>query len=293
MEQFKCNKCKKMLSNKQALERHANNKKKCNLITEFKCDKCNKCFTQKKNLVYHKEKNICKEIINTTNTTSKNEKTILDIIESKISIESKIKLIKVLNISITDDIIIEILNNDIPISAKINLLNSNSNPTTINNTTNNNNTNNNTNNIQINNFGSENLDYINNGYLKDLIKNIPKDQNIGGEYVFLKLSNKIYLNDEHPENNTIKIDNLKNDLCKIKNNNKWITSTKDDALKNIFDKLCTIVKLCIDENKDEMPEKVFKKIDGYIELDFTDKYAISSVKKLAFDIYNYYNATEV
>jgi hypothetical protein len=42
-----------------------------------------------------------------------------------------------------------------------------------------------------------------------------------------------------------------------------------------------------------MPEKVFKKIDGYIELDFTDKYAISSVKKLAFDIYNYYNATEV
>jgi hypothetical protein len=124
MEQFKCNKCKKILSNKQALERHANNKKKCNLITEFKCDKCNKCFTQKKNLVYHKEKNICKEIINTVDTfntnnnISKNQQNILEIIESKISIESKIKLLKIINNNINNDTIIEILNNQISMNIK-------------------------------------------------------------------------------------------------------------------------------------------------------------------------------
>ena len=86
---------------------------------------------------------------------------------------------------------------------------------------------------------------------------------------------------------------MNNDFCKIKNNNKWITSTKDEALKKIFDKVCTIVKFCIDENKEEIEENVFKRIDEYIEKDFEDKQAINAVKKLALGIYNYYNATDV
>jgi hypothetical protein len=290
MDIYNCKKCNIIFSTKASLERHQNKKIKCDIKTNFQCKKCFKYFKQKNNLLHHSEKEICKIFqLSSEINNKKNENAILDIIESEMDINKKINMIKLINNTLINENIIEILNNNLSIDTKITLLNTKSNQTIINNNT----TNNNTNNIQINNFGNENLDYIHNGYLKDLITNIPKDQNIGGEYVFLKLSNKIYLNDEHPENNTIKIDNLKNDLCKIKNNNKWITSTKDDALKNIFDKLCTIVKLCIDENKDEMPEKVFKKIDGYIELDFTDKYAISSVKKLALDIYNYYNATEI
>jgi rubredoxin len=295
MENYKCNLCNYIFNSKFSLERHQNKKKKCDIVTEYKCSKCNKCFTQRKNLLHHIKSDICK--INNIETENKlevndmkndNKKAIQQIIESNMTNEKKISMIKLLNSNLKDENIIEILNNELPIETKIILLNNAKIfITTINNTTNN------TNNIQINNFGSENLDYIHNGYLKKLITSIKTDQNIGGEYLFLKLSNKIYLNDKHPENNTIKIDNLKNDFCKIKNNNKWIISTKDDALKNIFDKICTIVKYCIDENKELISERVFEKIDGYIEKDFTDEIAKSSIKKLAIDIYNYYNATDI
>jgi hypothetical protein len=286
MNKFICKKCNVEYSSLQALSRHENKKFKCDMVTKFQCKMCNKSFKYNKNLQEHIEKTTC-NIINIDNNVNK---ALLDILKNNISIEDKVFFIKNINKTISNDEIIKIINSNFDISTKIILLNTKNTQTIINN---NNTTNNNTNNIQINNFGNENLEYINNGYLKNLITNIRKEQNIGGEYLFLKLSNKIFLNDKHPENNTIKIDNLKNDFCKIKNNNKWITSTKDEALKKIFDKVCTIVKFCIDENKEEIEENVFKRIDEYIEKDFEDKQAINAVKKLALDIYNYYNATDV
>jgi hypothetical protein len=286
MNKFICKKCNVEYSSLQALSRHENKKFKCDMVTKFQCKMCNKSFKYNKNLQEHIEKTTC-NIINIDNNVNK---ALLDILKNNISIDDKIFFIKNINKTISNDEILKIINSNFDISTKIILLNTKNTQTIINNNTTNNN---NTNNIQINNFGNENLEYINNGYLKNLITSIRKEQNIGGEYLFLKLSNKIFLNDKHPENNTIKIDNLKNDFCKIKNNNKWIMSTKDEALKKIFDKVCTIVKFCIDENKEEIEENVFKRIDGYIEKDFEDKQAINSIKKLALDIFNYYNATDI
>jgi hypothetical protein len=196
-------------------------------------------------------------------------------------------MIKLINNTLIDENIIEILNNDLPIDTKIILLNSKINATTINNTTNNNTTNN----IQFNNFGNENIDYLSENYLKKLINTVSSANKIGAQSVFLKLSNEIYLNEKHPENQTIKIDNLNNKFCKIKQNNKWITADKNESLQKIFTRACEIVSMCIMENKDMYKEAKLETINGYIEKDFDDEIVIETVKKLALDIYNFYNSS--
>jgi len=291
MEVHKCEKCNKLLSNKQALERHQNNKIKCNRITEYKCPKCSKCFAQKKNLLQHTEKNTCKTYINEVVTKSTSFNDINNIINSNITIETKVDLIKLINDNLSDTKIRDILVVDIPLETKINILlnTKKTQATTINNTTNNTTTNN----IQFNNFGNENIEYFNENYLKKLINTVNSSNKIGAQSVFLKLSNEIYLNEQHPENQTIKIDNLNNKFCKIKQNNKWITADKNESLKKIFNRACEIVSMCIMENKDMYKEAQLETINGYIEKDFDDEIVIETVKKLALDIYNFYNSTTV
>jgi hypothetical protein len=138
-----------------------------------------------------------------------------------------------------------LLNNDVSINTKIVLLN-----TKVATNINMHNTNsNNIINYNINNFGNENVDYIANKSLLKLIKNNYSED------ILLKLSDEIYLNEKHPENQTIKIDNLNNKFCKVKEKNKWITTTKDAALKKIFDRVFDIVINCIDETQDVINEE--------------------------------------
>jgi len=283
-----CKLCNLVFKNKFSLERHQNKKNKCSIQTDYKCNICKKYFKEKRNLTQHVEKKNCKNIhIDTIITnTSKNEKAILDIIESKITVDKKIVMLKLINSTLIDMNIIEILNNDLSIETKITLLNSKT-VQTVNNTTNNNTTNN----IQFNNFENENIDYFHEDYLKKLINTVSSAKCIGGESLFLKLTNEIYLNEQHPENQTIKIDNLNNKFCKVKKNNKWITADKNESLKKIFNRACEIVSICIMENKDMYKEAQLETINGYIEKDFEDEIIIETVKKFALDIYNFYNST--
>jgi len=289
MEDYTCKKCKIMFATKSSLERHLNKNLKCDVKTEFQCKKCLKYFKQKNNLIQHTEKKLCKVIIENKNNNinNKNENALLDIIESKITVDKKINMIKLINNTLIDENIIEILNNELSINTKITLLNTKSNFTINNNTTNN------TTNIQFNNFGHENIDYFNDNYLKRLINTVSSANKIGAEAVVLKLSNEIYLNEKHPENQTIKIDNLNNKFCKIKQNNKWITADKNESLKKIFNRACEIVSMCIMENKNMYKEAQLETINGYIEKDFDDEIIIETVKKLALDIYNFYNSTTI
>jgi len=293
MSNFKCNLCSHIFTTKQSLEKHQNKKIKCNDETEFKCKKCSRFFKQKKNLIEHTEKNICAEFIkekptHVTKSTSFND--INNIINSNIPIETKVDLIKLINDNLSDTKIKDILIVDIPLETKINLI---LNTKKIQQTTINNNTTNNTTNIQFNNFGHENIDYFNDNYLKRLINTVSSANKIGAEAVVLKLSNEIYLNEKHPENQTIKIDNLNNKFCKIKQNNKWITADKNESLKKIFNRACEIVSMCIMENKNMYKEAQLETINGYIEKDFDDEIIIETVKKLALDIYNFYNSTTI
>ena len=281
MESLKCKLCNYTFTTKYSLERHLNSKRKCNLKTEFKCEICNKCFKQRNNLVEHSRNKICNK------TVSEDLIIINDIdIENIIKSNTKNKpfLLKTLGVKMTDEEIMEIINSPIILSTKVSCFKNSI--TKIINTANithnsNNTTNNITNNILINNFGNENISYLTSEYFTKLLNN-----NFGKDS-FLKLSNEIYLNTKQPHNNTIKIDNLNNKYCKIIENNKWITTTKDTAMKNIFNKIADVLINFMDDVKDSVPEKRLNIINEYLEKDFEEDYIKETIKEFILNIYNF------
>jgi hypothetical protein len=283
MENLKCKLCNYTFTTKYSLERHLNSKRKCNLKTEFKCEKCYKCFKQKNNLVEHTRNKICnKTLYNSEDIIIINDIDIENIIKS--DTKNKPFLLKTLGVKMTDEEIMEIINSPIILSTKISCFKNNI--TKIINTANinhnsNNTTNNITNNILINNFGNENISYLTTEYFTKLLNN-----NYGKDS-FLKLSNEIYLNTKQPHNNTIKIDNLNNKYCKIIENNKWITTTKDTAMKNIFNKIADVLINFMDEVKDSVPEKRLNIINEYLEKDFEEDYIKETIKEFILNIYNF------
>jgi hypothetical protein len=286
MEDYKCKKCNTIFTAKSSLERHMNKKNKCDMVTDYKCKKCNKYFKQKNNLIQHQEKDFCVSIININNNLPSINNDMRNILNSECTIDEKAELVKTLNDNLDIVRIKNIININIPLETKISLfVNAKKTVTTINNTNSNNITNNN--HILINNFGNENVDYITNKALTRLIKNNYSEE------LLLKISDEIYLNEKHPENQTIKIDNLNNKFCKVKEKNKWITTTKDAALKKIFDRVFEIVINCIDDTNDVITEEKINIINGYIEKDFEDEIIVEAVKKLALNIYNFYNSSVI
>ena len=282
MTEYVCNICNVIFCNKQSLERHQNKKYKCSNKTEYKCNTCNKCFKQKKNMIDHQINKKCDGKIKIVNNIDKiNNDTIIEILEN--DDDDKIFLLKALGVNITDDEINKIIKSKISIEAKLNIIKNCINSKSSSNITNSNNTNSNntTNNILINNFGNEKTDYLTNEYFSKLL------QNNYGKDSFLKLSNEIYLNKEKPENNTIKIDNLNNKYCKVIENNKWITTTKENALKKIFNNVSDIILLILDDVKDKVPEKRREIIANYLEKDIDDEYIKETLTEMILKIYNF------
>ena len=280
MVEYICNLCNRLFSSNQSLERHQNRKIKCNIRTEFKCSKCNKCFKQKKNLLDHQNNKTCNNIKLIEKIDNKiNIDTIIEILKN--NEDDKIFLLKALGVSIIDIELNKIINSKISNEAKADIIKNNLNKSigTVSNSNNKNS--NNTTNININNFGNESVDYLSTKYFeKLLLNNYGKDS-------FLKLSNEIYLNKDKPNNNTIKVDNIDNKYCKIIENNKWITTTKDAALQKIFLKVSNIILLILEDVKDSVPEKRREIVTGYLEKDFEDPYIKETIKDFILNIYNF------
>jgi len=233
-------------------------------------------------MIDHQINKKCDGKIKIVNNIDKiNNDTIIEILEN--DDDDKIFLLKALGVNITEDEINKIIKSKISIEAKLNIIKNCINSKSSSNITNSNNTNSNntTNNILINNFGNEKTDYLTNEYFSKLL------QNNYGKDSFLKLSNEIYLNKEKPENNTIKIDNLNNKYCKVIENNKWITTTKDNALKKIFNNVSDIILLILDDVKDKVPEKRREIIANYLEKDIDDEYIKETLTEMILKIYNF------
>ena len=103
----------------------------------------------------------------------------------------------------------------------------------------------------------------------------------------VKLSNEIYLNKDKPDNNTIKIDNLNNKYCKIIENDKWITTTKDKAIKDLFNRVTDILMNFMDDLEESIPEKRRDIISNYLEKDVDDEYIKETLTELILKIYNF------
>jgi len=301
---FKCDLCNNIFISKQSLEKHMNKKNKCNIVSNFKCINCNKYFKQKKNLIDHNSKNLCNIIITkpNSNNTFNDEmySAIKGIINSNITIQKKADYIRLIcsNLSIYQILLILNNNTDIDDTIRFIILANKVNKTTKTNNITINNTNNTTNNFQINNFGNENHSHITDKYLAKLIH-----ENSLTEDIYLKLSNKIYLDNNHPENKTIKIDNLNNNYCLIVQDNKWVTTTKDNAMKKIMNKITTVIDKFInldntdDENQDNYKKKItptkIKIINEYLEKELDDKSIIEIIKNVILEIYNNYNSKNI
>jgi len=278
MENQICKLCNTIFSSKYTLQRHQNKSTKCNNNTEFKCNNCGKCFKFNKNLKEHLKNDIC----NKKNITFSNDLSLDDNIKNiLLANDDTIFYLKVLGLVMEEENIKKIIDGKLPLATKISLIKSNINnkPTISNN--NSNNTINTTNNIQINSFGNEKTDYLTNEYFIKLLNN-----NYGKDS-FLKLSNEIYLNKDKPDNNTIKIDNLNNKYCKIIENNKWITTTKDKAIKDLFNRVTDILMNLMDDLEESIPEKRRDIISNYLEKDVDDEYIKETLTELILKIYNF------
>jgi hypothetical protein len=283
-----CDICSQIFKTKQNLEKHHNKKFKCNIISDFQCEDCKKYFTNKKNYNYHINQQSCKKKndINLDTTDF-----IESILNANISNDTKKNLLKIKGILLNDNEINEILNSNNNNNIKKELIKcgfeNNANVNTINNSTvstnsNNNNSNNTvTNNIQINNFGQENLSYMDSEYFKNLIMN----QHIEKGYV--QLIKDIYLNKDHPENSTVKVENLNNKYAHIYKNGKWDAILKADLKELLHKKNYTILKMHYDKLKNIMtlPKKeetrVFLQRD-----DFSDPHMMYVIDKIILLFYN-------
>jgi len=289
MENYKCNNCFDYFKTKQQLDRHMNKKNKCTIKTNFQCLNCNKYFRSKYYLKDHID-NKCKPLtdIIVKNTNSDIEIAITEILSSTIDDTLKTELLKKHNINLLDDQILKIINSDMNINGKmINLKSCINDPkphqTVIANITNNTIIKNshNTTNIMINNFGKEEISYLDGDYFKNLIMN----QHIETGYV--QLIKDIYLNKEHPENGTVKIENINNKYALVYDNGKWNTILKYELRELLHKKNYTILKMHYDKLKNTM--SVPKREETYAFLkrdDTTDPHMMYVIDKIILLFYN-------
>jgi len=114
---------------------------------------------------------------------------------------------------------------------------------------------NNTNNIHIhiNNYGEEDTKYITKQYILNLLQK---------PYTAIpKLIKHIHFNEEHPENQNIKITNKKEPYVKILKGNKWELHNKKDTISELIDK----------QHSALTEIKIQKKMDKYLDEDDKDR----------------------
>ena len=83
-------------------------------------------------------------------------------------------------------------------------------------------------NIHINNHGKENLEYITDEYLSNLLK-IPYR-------AVQKLIKNIHFHPQHPENHNVKITNKKLPYASVWEDDKWIVKDKKEVIEDMVDK---------------------------------------------------------
>jgi len=289
MENYKCNNCLDFFKTKQQLDRHLSKKNKCTIKTNFQCFNCNKYFRSK----YYLKDHVSNKCTSSTDLIVKDkhsdvEIAITEILSSTIDDTLKTELLKKHNINLLDDQILKIINSDMNINGKmINLKSCINDPkshqTVIANITNNTIIKNshNTTNIMINNFGKEEIAYLDSEYFNNLIMN----QHIEKGYV--QLIKDIYLNKEHPENGTVKIENINNKYALVYDNGKWNTILKYELRELLHKKNYTILKMHYDKLKKSM--SIPKREETYAFLkrdDTTDPHMMYVIDKIILLFYN-------
>lgn len=245
---IKCKYCNKELSSKQRLKTHIESK----VCRKYKCNICKMNFSSKTKYNNHRKKPCGKiYICNICGFETKHQSSYSRHINKTCKIKSKIKLYKntdkngyVTKYSINSledlknmDVIHTKNNNQRPIYINIDKIDNSFN-TTVNNNTVNINTN-----IHINNFCEENTDYIGAESLKHMLNHMhPYD-------VIVEFIKTLNFNDNHPENHTIEMINIKKKKIAVIRNGVKEIMDRDKAYQMKILNADNIITEKIAENK--------------------------------------------
>jgi hypothetical protein len=161
----------------------------------------------------------------------------------------------------------------------------------------NNNTNNGTinnetiNNITINNYGNEDKSYISENFMLNIISKIIKnDDNI--IEAMPNLIKNIHFNQNHKDNNNIKINNIRSSIARTYKNNKWMHEDKKKLLSQTHDNSVKFTENWADENKEIVPKNTKDKIKDYKQIHSkicdNKKKILDEITKLAYIYYKNY-----
>ena len=125
----------------------------------------------------------------------------------------------------------------------------------------NNNSNNTQNiNIHINNLGEENIKHIDYNYYNNILKGIYG--------AVPKLVEKIHFDEEHPENQNIKLTNKKEPYIKIRKDNQWKLADRKTEVLDLIDSKCFLLREKYEKllkKNHNLTEEQQDKIDSFIE----------------------------
>jgi len=216
---------------------------------QFKCESCLKVFKQKRYLKQHINRGNCKE---------NNQNSLLEYMSLKMSkMEADILEMKKQHAKE-----IEVLLEKVGTGGLSNSTNNSTNNS--NNRTNHIGTQQNiggnmTQNIVLNNFGKEDIKYITEEFVKNLMKlpygSIPK------------LLKHVHFNPEHPENRNVKITNKKLSWAEVWNEDKWELRDKKQVIDDMVDKGYNMIDEQYDRDPPDLPINKRKNFE-----DFQGKY---------------------
>ena len=170
------------------------------------CEYCLRTYSRKDNLTKHLK--ICKKKKENEN---EKDKKIEELIKNQEEMKEQMK-------EMVEKLLIEKGNTNIT-----NNTNNTNNTNTMNNSNNTNNT------IIINNYGDEDTKYITSDYILNLLKYKPAK-------AIPELIKHTHFNEEHPENQNIKITNKKEPYIKVRKNNKWELQNKEETITDLIDR---------------------------------------------------------
>ena len=101
--------------------------------------------------------------------------------------------------------------------------------------------------INLSNFSHERIDYIDREIIKDCLK----------EMDIIKLLELVHFDPEHPENHTVRVKNVNQNLLEYHLDGKWVIGKKDKVIEDMIN--CSgyrILKTFYRENKDEIEEEI-------------------------------------
>jgi hypothetical protein len=112
------------------------------------------------------------------------------------------------------------------------------------------------NNIQVNNFGAETYDHITDEFVRHCLMNKVQGAK--------SLIERIHFSDEVPENCNVRLKSLKNSIVEVKNNEKWVAKSCNEALETMISKGCNIMNKCYFKDE-ELMDKDLNELDHRIQ----------------------------